>query len=194
MDAKQDGALEVNGNVRFRVTEHGPKWPEQCVVCGETCIETREFDSTAEKKIGNRLYWTAKGAHSFKVPVHATTRDCYRKLKHPMPLWGQAAWVLGGLLGGAFMGAIARPDWKDRIGAFVIFGSIALLIARIIVGAAFPRGLIIHDLGALGYVASFNDEIHAQRFAELNKDAVEPWHRSPWNISINLFPWRKKLN
>lgn len=192
MDAKQDGALEVNGTVRFRVTGHIPRWPQQCVICGETCVETCELDSTAERNLGYKLYWTVKGARSFEVPVHVTTRDCYRKLNHPMPLWGQAAWVLVGLLGGAFMGALARPDWNDRIGAFIIFGCIALLIARVIVGSAFQRGLVIQDLGTLGYVASFKDDAYAQRFAELNRDMVEPWHRIPWDISINLFAWRKK--
>lgn len=192
MGTEQKDALVVNGNVRFTVTQHGPRWPRQCVVCGETCVETRELDSTAEKNKGYQLYWTVKGARSFEVPVHVTAGDCYRKLIHPMPLWAQAAWVLIGLSGGALMGAIARPDWNDRIGAFVIFGSIALLLAWASVGAAFQPGLEIQDLGALGYVASFKDEAYAQRFAELNRDVVQPWHRIPWDISINLFPWRKK--
>lgn len=192
MGTEQEDPLVVNGNVRFCVSGRGPRWPQQCVVCGETCVETRELASTAEKNIGNRLYWTVKGARSFEVPVHVTARDCYRKLIHPMPLWAHVAWVLIGLSGGALMGAVARPDWNDRVGAFVIFGGIALLLARVIVGAGFQLSLAIQDLGALGYVASFKDETYAQRFAELNRDVAQPWHRIPWDISINLFPWRKK--
>lgn len=192
MDAKQEAPLEVNGNVRFRVTDHDLQWPPLCVVCGEACAETRELDSTVEKNKGYRLYWTAKGARSFMVPVHVTTRDCYRKLLHPMPLWAQFAWVFAGLSGGAVMGAIARPDWNDRIGAFVIFGAIALLLAWSVVGSVFQPGLAIEDLGELGYVASFKDESYARRFVELNRDVAEPWQRASWDISINLFPWRKK--
>ena len=192
MEAKQDGALVVNGNVRFTVAQHSPRWPQQCVVCGETCAETRELASTAEKNKGYQIFWTVKGARSFEVPVHVTAMDCYRKLIHPMPLWAQAAWVLIGLSGGALMGAVTRPDWSDRIGAFVIFGGIALLLARVFVGAGFQPDLEIQDLGALGYVASFKDEAYAQRFAELNRDVAQPWHRIPWDISINLFFWRKK--
>lgn len=191
MSDVQDDQLEVNGNVHFRMNGNGPRWPQQCVVCGDTCVETREVFSTRDVYFG-RFSYTIKGLNSFLVPVHVTAKGCERLLRHPIPLWAQIAWMLAGLAVGVFMGAIAKPDWGSRGGAFLIFGGIGLIIARVPVIVMFESPLDIKEIDGPEFFASFKDESYALRFAELNQaDVIAPWKRPAWDISINLFPKRK---
>lgn len=183
--------LEGQGSVRFRVAGHGPQWPEVCVVCGQACGEYRELYSTAEVGSG-RSSRTVRGIRSFQVPVHATAKDCYRKLLHPAPLWALAIPFLTGAGGGAVMAAIAKPDWGSRIGAFLAFGGIAFFLGYVPRVFMFRPALAFRELGGVDYIADFQDETYAKRFAELNRDVVQPWQAIPWDISINLFPKRKK--
>ena len=184
--------LAVEGNVLFSV-EHGlPRWPELCVVCGESCVETCEFYSVVEVNRGTRFAHDVRGTHIFQVPVHATVKDCRAKLLHPKPLWAYLPPLLFGVAVGAFMGYIAKPDWASRMGAFTIFGAIAAFIGWIPVLVIFDSALEIDELGGTDCVARFKDQAYARRFAELNPDLVKPITRPAWDISINLFPKRKK--
>lgn len=143
--------------VSFVIQDGPPKWPQLCVVCGKYCAETAEFDSVRERRFG-RFVWTSKGLRSFVVPVHKTNSACLAHLRRPVPVWALLAAVLVGLVGGGFMSYVAHSDAADRLGAFFVFGAVALAAAVLPMAFVFADYLQIWELGAGRYSAQFKSE------------------------------------
>ena len=185
-----DADLAPEGSVLFSVTSRLPHWPSTCVVCGVACSETTELHSVARADSGTRFAHDVRGTRSFPVPVHATVKDCRSKLLHPTPIWAYLPPILFGLGVGSFMGYIAKPDWNDRMGAFTIFGAIAVFIGWAPMLVAFSPALKIRELGGADYIADFKDQHNALLFVALNRDIVRQIPRPSWDI--DLFSTHKK--
>lgn len=187
-----DESLVTEGSVLFSVASGLPQWPPLCVVCGEACGELSELYSVFEVARGSSLSHDVRGTRSFQVPVHMVVKNCRRKLMHPKPIWAYLLCMLVGITAGALMGYIAKPDWPSRMGAFGTFGVIAAILAWLPVAVVFRSALAIRELGGADYIADFKDQACAQRFAELNRAIVSPIRRPNWDVSISLFPKRRK--
>lgn len=169
------GAIESvylsGAGITFRVRDEAPKWPEECLVCGKNCAETADFYSVRTVRFMN-IQWTVK-SRSFRVPVHQTGASCLARLRNPVPPWVWLMAILAALGAGGFMSYLAHPISADRVGAFIVFGSLGFCLALLPVIFSFPAALAISEGQDGWYYASFEDKCYAQRFAALNPQLVQ---------------------
>lgn len=168
-----EGVYLTGTGVTFLVRGAAPKWPEECVACGKYCAETSEFYSRRTVRFMN-LQWTVK-SRSFRVPVHQTGRSCLVLLKQPVLPWVWLMAMLAALGVGSLMSYLAHPISADRVGAFIVFGSLGFCLALPPVIFSFPPFLEIDERQYGSYYASFKDKGYAQRFSALNPQLVQFW-------------------
>lgn len=185
---KVDPRLLDSGTVPFKMTGHLPKWPQECVVCGQSCVETHELRSRVPSRRNQSLF--ARGTRSFSVPVHVSEGDCLAKLKRPIPLL-----VIGGeLVLAAVVGGIAstfvRPEPAARIFVFCVGTIMAIFPIWMVVLDRYPPYVEIWENSGVDYSAGFRRQSFARKFAELNQDIVSDAHAPDWDVSINVLPKR----
>lgn len=183
---EQPDPLESEGNVHFRMTGHLPKWPQECVVCGRYCVETHEVRSQATPRRGQPLF--ERGIRTFQVPLHANDPGCLGKLRHPQPLGIILSVVVLAAALGVFASTFVRPEWPARIFVFCVVTVMAVFPIWMLVLDRYPPFVSIWESGGVDYTVGFRRESFARKFADLNRDIIQPWHRPKGDISINVFP------
>ncbi len=183
---EQQDPLELDGDVHFKMTKHLPRWPQECVVCGQLCMETYEVRSQASPRPGQPPF--ERGIRTFPVPVHTNNADCLRKLRRPQPLsiiLGTAALAAAVGLGAS---TFVRPELPARIFVFCVGTIMAFFPIWMLVLDRYPPYVSIWESNGVDYGVGFRHESFARKFVELNQDIVQPWHRLKGDISINVFP------
>lgn len=186
MQVEQPDPLEFEGNVHFRMLGHLPKWPQECVVCGRPCVETYEVRSQVTPRRGQPPF--ERGIRTFPVPLHTHDADCLGKFRHPQPLGIILSVVVLAAAIGVVASTFVRPEWPARIFVFCVGTVMALFPIWMFVLDRYPPYAGIWESGGVDYTVGFRRESFARKFAELNRDIIQPWHRLKGDISINIFP------
>lgn len=183
---EQPDLLEWEGNVHFRMTGHLPKWPQECVVCGRPCLETFEVRSQVTAHRGQPLF--ERGTRTFPVPLHANNADCISKFRHPQPLGIILSAVVLAAVVGFAASTFVRPDLPARIFVFCVGTIMALVPVWMLVLDRYPPYASIWESGGVDYTVGFRHESLARKFADLNREIIQSWHRPKGDISVNIFP------
>ncbi len=178
--------LESDGNVRFKMSGHLPRWPQECVVCSQYCAETREVYSRVEPQ--NRYSFGGRGIRSFPVPLHVSNPDCMHRFRFLAPA-SVYLLLLSIMLGvGWVASTFARPGWPAHLFVFSFAAIVAGLIAVLPLSDRYQPYVLIFEYLDGEYTVGFKYEAYARKFVELNRDIVLPFDRLKWDVSINVLP------
>lgn len=161
--------IPVSRTVLIRPAGHLPKWPGECVVCGQPCKEMRDIRSHITYKTGWGGAIDLPTGATFQVPMH---QACRHRFRFSTPLWVHAV----GLLFTGLMGYVGY--------LFMIPGAgvpVPLIVLGVLTGATFylvtkgflyPNYVKVVDKAPY-YEFSFRDPGYTQKFAALNADGMK---------------------
>lgn len=161
--------IPVRRTVLIRPAGHLPKWPAECVVCGQSCNEVRDIRSYVTYRTGKGGAIDLPTGAAFQVPMHEA---CRHRFRFSTPLWVHAA----GLLLTALMGYVGYlfmiPGGGIPVSLIVLGAMLGATIYLVTKSLLYPNYVKVVDKAPY-YEFSFRDAGYAQRFAALNADGMK---------------------
>ena len=161
--------VAVDRSVLIRPAGHLPKWPGECVVCGQPCSEMRDIRSHITYKTGWGGAIDFPSGATFQVPMH---QACRQRFRFSTPLWVHAVGLLfTGLMG--YVGYLFMiPGAGVPVSLIVLGALIGATVYVVTKGLLYPNYVKVVDKAPY-YEFSFRDAGYAQRFAALNADGMK---------------------